>query len=186
MLHKYPHQLSGGQRQRIMMARAYLLKPDLIVADEPVSMIDASLRSMILVIMKTMRDKDGISFLYITHDLATAHQVSDETFLMYRGRTVEHGMGLDVSSNPLHPYSKQLVASIPRVDQRWSSSITLPEESADGAVSTDACCPFVDRCPEALAACSSTRPRLIPTGPGGHEVACLLFDPHLSPDARHP
>lgn len=175
ILHKYPHQLSGGQRQRIMMARAYLVKPELIVADEPVSMIDASLRSSILQIMRRMRDEHGITFLYITHDLATAHQVSDETFLMYRGRTVEHGWGAAVLTNPLHPYSKQLVASLPRIGTKWEGTIDLPEEvlSEPGAVTG---CPFVDRCPVAVEACSHTAPELTPVGSAGQEAACLLYE----------
>ena len=175
VLHKYPHQLSGGQRQRIMMARAYLLKPELIVADEPVSMVDASLRSMILEIMRRMRDEHGISFLYITHDLATAHQVNDETFLMYRGRTVEHGLGSAVLEHPMHPYSRQLVASIPRIDARWEGTVDLPEEAA-GASGAPEGCPFADRCPSVFDACRSVTPKLLPVAASGQEAACLLYD----------
>lgn len=185
VLHKYPHQLSGGQRQRIMMARAYLLKPELIVADEPVSMVDASLRSMILEIMRRMRDAHGISFLYITHDLATAHQVSDETYLMYRGRTVEHGTGSAVLERPMHPYSRQLVASIPRIDARWEGTVELPEESA--ATSTEpAGCSFADRCPSVFEACRTTSPHLVPVGDGGHAAACLLYVPPPSRSGARP
>lgn len=175
VLHRYPHQLSGGQRQRIMMARAYLLKPELIVADEPVSMVDASLRSMILEIMRAMRDEHGISFLYITHDLATAHQISDETYLMYRGKTVEHGLGAAVLEQPRHPYSQQLVASIPRIDTRWEGTVSLPEEATtpDGQ---PAGCPFADRCPAAFHPCETVSPTLLPVGATGHEAACLLYD----------
>ncbi|MYS85108.1 ABC transporter ATP-binding protein [Embleya scabrispora] len=179
VLHKYPHQLSGGQRQRIMMARAYLLKPDLIVADEPVSMIDASLRSMILRIMQRMRDEHGISFLYITHDLATAHQIADETFLMYRGVTVEHGMGSTVLSRPQHPYSQQLVASIPRIDQKWDGTVELPDELPPTPGAAHGCL-FTDRCPVAVEACTRTVPKLLPVGAGGHEAACLLYERQAS------
>lgn len=184
VLHKYPHQLSGGQRQRIMMARAYLLKPELIVADEPVSMVDASLRSMILEIMRRMRDEHGISFLYITHDLATAHQVSDETYLMYRGKTVEHGTGSAVLEHPMHPYSRQLVASIPRIDAQWEGTVDLPEES--DIVSTDVSgCPFADRCPSVFEACRATSPQLAPVGADDHAAACLLYlTPPSPPDVR--
>src|SRR5262249_59774125 len=91
VLNKYPHQLSGGQRQRLMVARALLLRPRLIVADEPVSMVDASLRAMILDIMLRMRNDLGISFLYITHDLSTAYQISDRTYILYRGSIAECG-----------------------------------------------------------------------------------------------
>jgi ABC-type oligopeptide transport system ATPase subunit len=114
VLEKYPHQLSGGQRQRMMVARAYLLKPRLIVADEPVSMVDASLRAMILDIMLRLRDEQGISFLYITHDLSTAYQIGDRIHLLYQGQTAERGDTVQVIENPKHPYVKLLIDSIPR------------------------------------------------------------------------
>ena len=104
VLHKFPHQLSGGQRQRLMVSRAYLLKPDLIVADEPVSMVDASLRATILDIMQHLRDERVISILYITHDLSTAYQIADEIYLLYQGSTVESGEVTEVIDNPKHPY----------------------------------------------------------------------------------
>lgn len=116
LLDKHPHQLSGGERQRIMMARAYLLKPTLIVADEPVSMVDASLRAMILDIMLRLRDEQQISFLYITHDLSTAYQIGDEICILHRGRIVEQGDTQQVIDNPQHEYSKLLISSIPVAD----------------------------------------------------------------------
>src|SRR5438270_274386 len=100
LLEKYPHQLSGGLRQRMMVARAFLLKPRLIVADEPVSMVDASLRAMILEIMLRMRDEYGISFVYITHDLSTAYQISDDTYILYQGSIAEKGATQAVVDNP--------------------------------------------------------------------------------------
>ena len=116
VLDKHPHQLSGGQRQRLMVARAYLLKPKLIVADEPVSMVDASLRAMILDIMLRLRDEQGISFLYITHDLSTAYQIGDEICILYQGAIVERGDTQQVIDNPQHDYSKLLISSIPVPD----------------------------------------------------------------------
>ncbi|HVX47461.1 MAG TPA: ABC transporter ATP-binding protein [Mycobacteriales bacterium] len=116
LLDKHPHQLSGGERQRIMMARAYLLKPTLIVADEPVSMVDASLRAMILDIMLRLRDEQQISFLYITHDLSTAYQIGDEICILHRGRIVERGDTQQVIDDPQHEYSKLLISSIPVAD----------------------------------------------------------------------
>lgn len=125
VLEKHPHQLSGGQRQRIMMARAYLLKPRLIVADEPVSMVDASLRAMILAIMLRMRDDLGISFLYITHDLSTAYQVGDGMCVLYKGSIVERGDTRAVIDDPQHEYSKLLISSIPVPDPdvRWEPGV---------------------------------------------------------------
>jgi peptide/nickel transport system ATP-binding protein len=128
VLDKHPHQLSGGQRQRIMIARAYLLKPRLIVADEPVSMVDASLRAMILEIMMRLRDEQGISFLYITHDLSTAYQVGDDICILYRGAVVELGNAQQVIKDPQHEYSRLLISSIPVPDPsvKWDTSIVLP------------------------------------------------------------
>jgi peptide/nickel transport system ATP-binding protein len=130
VLDKYPHQLSGGQRQRIMIARAYLLKPSLIVADEPVSMVDASLRATILDIMVQLRDEQGISFLYITHDLSTAYQVGDEICILYRGAVVEQGNAQQVIGNPQHAYSKLLISSIPVPDPtvKWDTGFAMPIE----------------------------------------------------------
>jgi peptide/nickel transport system ATP-binding protein len=130
VLEKYPHQLSGGQRQRIMMARAYLLRPSLIVADEPVSMVDASLRAMILDIMVHLRDEQGISFLYITHDLSTAYQVGDDICILYRGAIVERGNAQEVINAPQHEYSRLLISSIPVPDPdvKWDTSVAVPIE----------------------------------------------------------
>lgn len=116
VLDQHPHQLSGGQRQRIMVARAYMLKPRLIVADEPVSMVDASLRAMILDIMLRLRDEHGISFLYVTHDLSTAYQIGDGICILYRGAVAERGDTRQVIDNPTHDYAKLLIRSIPVPD----------------------------------------------------------------------
>ena len=118
---KYPSELSGGQRQRLMVARAYLLKPKLMVADEPVSMVDASLRLMILDLMKSLRDELRTSFVYITHDLATAYQISDKILILKRGKIVEQGTAEEVIKNPQHPYSQSLIQAIPspNPDIKW-------------------------------------------------------------------
>src|SRR5215207_2330459 len=132
VLEKYPHQLSGGQRQRMMVARAFLLKPRLIVADEPVSMVDASLRAMILDLMLKLRDEQHISFLYITHDLSTAYQVGDQIYLLYQGSIAERGNTQGVIEDPKHPYVQLLIDSIPVPDPtiRWGSEgvLTLDDE----------------------------------------------------------
>ncbi|HZQ07506.1 MAG TPA: ABC transporter ATP-binding protein [Anaerolineae bacterium] len=131
VLGKYPHQLSGGQRQRIMVARAFLLKPRLIVADEPVSMVDASLRAAILDIMLRLKDEFKISFLYITHDLSTAYQVSDDIFILHNGVVVEHGNAQQVIDHPQHEYTQLLVNSIPIPDPdvRWNGRLETPVET---------------------------------------------------------
>ena len=115
-LGRYPHQLSGGQRQRIMVARALLLRPRLIIADEPVSMVDASLRATILESLRKLHSDFGISILYITHDLTTAYQISDNIIVLYRGSVAEVGDVELVVKQPQHPYTQLLIASIPTPD----------------------------------------------------------------------
>jgi peptide/nickel transport system ATP-binding protein len=178
VLAKYPHQLSGGQRQRIMVARAFLLRPRLIVADEPVSMVDASLRAMILEIMLRMRDDYGISFVYITHDLSTAYQISDQTYILYRGSTAERGPTASVIERPSHPYVQLLLGSIPVPDprQRWQTDVHIPAEdgpSPDG----QAGCLFYARCIHHMDRCQHNVPRLYElAGQPGHECACFLCE----------
>jgi peptide/nickel transport system ATP-binding protein len=132
-LGKYPHQLSGGQRQRLMIARAFLLKPRVIVADEPVSMVDASIRSMILDLMVQLKRDVGVSFLYITHDLSTAYQIGDEIIVLHRGRVVEHGNAQQVIDHPHHSYTQLLVNSIPIPDPdiRWEGKLELPRDRTE-------------------------------------------------------
>jgi peptide/nickel transport system ATP-binding protein len=177
VLEKYPHQLSGGQRQRMMVARAYLLKPRLIVADEPVSMVDASLRAMILDIMLKLRDQQNISFLYITHDLSTAYQVCDDIYVLYQGSIAEKGDTVRVIENPKHPYVQMLIESIPVPDpnQKWDTNVTLPsEEELRGHVDTG--CRFYPRCPYHMDRCLVKQPPLYQIDSGDHQAACYLYD----------
>jgi peptide/nickel transport system ATP-binding protein len=124
-LDAYPHQLSGGERQRVMVARAFLLKPRLIVADEPVSMVDASIRATILELILRLNTELGVSFLYITHDLSTAYRIADHLIVLRRGHVVEAGDPRTVIETPHHKYTKLLVSSIPipDPDQRWQGRI---------------------------------------------------------------
>jgi peptide/nickel transport system ATP-binding protein len=176
LLHKFPHQLSGGQRQRMMVARAYLLKPSIIVADEPVSMVDASLRAMILDIMLRLRDEQGISFLYITHDLSTAYQIGDDIYLLYQGGTMERGKTTSVIEKPSHPYVKQLINSIPvpDTDQKWDDLISLPD---DEEMRTDvkSGCRFYSRCPDRMEKCLNAQPDLYRLDES-HQAACFMFE----------
>ena len=178
VLPKYPHQLSGGQRQRIMVARAFLLRPRLIVADEPVSMVDASLRAMILEIMLRMRDEFGISFVYITHDLSTAYQVSDNTYILYRGSIAEQGPTHSVIEQPCHPYVQLLLGSIPVPDpkQRWQTAIHIPSEDERSADGLEGCL-FYARCMQHLERCRHNVPPLYQlAAQPGHECACFLYE----------
>ena len=174
ILGRYPHQLSGGQRQRVMVARALLLRPHLIVADEPVSMVDASLRATILGSLRQLNQERGISIIYITHDLATAYQIADSIIVLYRSVLVEAGDVELVVKAPRHPYTQQLIASVPQVSTQrtW-----LDEHPVDQrAVATHTGCKFVSRCPIALPKCSEVAPQPRQTELG-REVACHVTAP---------
>ncbi len=173
ILGKYPHQLSGGQRQRIMVARAFLLKPRLIVADEPVSMIDASLQVRILDIFMRLKDEFGISFLYITHDLSTAYQIRDDICVLYGGSLMESGEIGAVIQNPCHPYTRLLVSSIPVPDPevRWEPGIKSADEEQLSFIPGG--CKFHSRCPYRIDMCTKATPPLYEVEPG-HYAACYL------------
>ncbi len=181
VLDKYPHQLSGGQRQRMMVARAFLLKPRIIVADEPVSMVDASLRAMILDIMMRLRDEHGISFLYITHDLSTAYQIGDEIYILYQGTVAERGDTVTVIETPKHPYVQLLIDSIPVPDPdvRWGGERVLTLDDEEMRTSVQSGCRFYPRCSHRMDRCLASRPPLYPVGTL-HDVACFLYEegPH--------
>jgi peptide/nickel transport system ATP-binding protein len=177
ILGRFPHQLSGGQRQRVMVARALLLKPKLIVADEPVSMVDASLRATILGSLRKLTDEHGISILYITHDLATAYQVSDTILVLYRAHVAEAGKVELVVKAPQHPYTQLLISAIPRahVARDW-----LAKDEARRAapiVATSGGCCFADRCPLTSPDCLDAPPALYRTEVG-RAVACVQFGHH--------
>ena len=177
ILGKYPHQLSGGQRQRIMIARAFLLKPRLIVADEPVSMIDASLQVRILDIIQQIKAEFNISFLYITHDLSTAYQISDDIYVLYRGSVMERGEIDAIIQQPQHPYTQLLINSVPvpDPDMRWEGrleSSTAGKTQAGTAVG----CKFASRCPHVMPRCLEHIPPEYEITADQH-AACYLYDP---------
>lgn len=156
---KYPSEFSGGQLQRVSIARALLTNPTLLIADEPVSMVDASLRMSIVNLFKKLRDESGVSVLYITHDLATAYYVSDRIAIMFRGNIVEMGPVEDVLMNPKHSYTKLLRESVPEADptKRWSERISLTELEYEEYLRQG--CKFAGRCPDATDVCKSEEPR---------------------------
>lgn len=175
-LGRFPHQLSGGQRQRVMVARALLLKPSVIVADEPVSMVDASLRATILESIRKLNRELGIAILYITHDLTTAFQIADDILVLYQGSVAETGEVGKVIGDPKHPYTRLLVDSIPQADPnlKWGENVeTAPADSvvlrhAGGG------CKFADRCPQVMAQCTARVPALQRTDPD-RAAACFLY-----------
>jgi oligopeptide/dipeptide ABC transporter ATP-binding protein len=174
-LGRYPHQLSGGQRQRVMVARALLLKPRIILADEPVSMVDASLRATILDSIQKLNKELDISVVYITHDLTTAYQISDNILIMYKGSVVEAGTMRDVIQNPNHPYTQLLIDSVPQPDPKnpWGSKTRAGGVSLDESVLNG--CKFADRCPDVMDMCHRQVPPLFNSRP--HIVAsCFLYE----------
>jgi len=176
VLRKYPHQLSGGQRQRIMMARAYLIKPKLILADEPVSMVDASLRASILDVMIRLKEQSGISFVYITHDLSTAYQIGDKIFILYQGTVAERGNTVNVIDHPHHPYVQLLVESVPVPDPdvKWNGEINLPPEE-EMRSTTHSGCRFYPRCASHMDRCLTAQPPLYDVDTLDHQASCYLY-----------
>ena len=176
-LGRFPHQLSGGQRQRLMVARALLLRPKLLIADEPVSMIDASLRALVLGSLRKLNTELSIPILYITHDLTTAYHVADTIIVLYRGTIVEAGDIESVIQHPLHPYTRLLVDSVPSpdLDTPWGDGRPLGETFTKPAPTNARGCPFVTRCPDAMPRCAEQPSPLY--APGPNQVArCFLHD----------
>ncbi len=163
ILGRFPHQLSGGQRQRVMVARALILKPRVILADEPVSMVDASLRATILESLRTLNRDLGISILYVTHDLTTAYQICENILVMYRGEVVEAGAVDHVIRDPKHPYTQLLIDSIPKMhavrDWERDEEAEAPLRSLDEARESSGC-KFADRCPAVMEHCWTEPPPL--------------------------
>src|SRR4051794_2631735 len=176
-LGRYPHQLSGGQRQRIMVARALLLNPKIILADEPVSMVDASLRATILESLMKLKRELGISLVYNTHDLTTAYQISENIYILYRGAVAEVGSVEQVINAPQHPYTRLLVSSIPLPDpdKHWGGETDI-DRTAAASVPTKAThgCKFANRCPFVMAECQVAPPPLYRTN-SDRAVACYLY-----------
>jgi peptide/nickel transport system ATP-binding protein len=174
---KYPSMMSGGQRQRVGIARALVRDPDYIVADEPVSMIDASSRIEILDLLDNLQESHGVTFLYITHDIASARHFADRIAVMYQGTIVERASAAQVIDNPLHPYTKALINAIPEPDpqNRFRRRAVVPGEPVSGGPLPPGC-PFFPRCPSRVPGKSDiARPPLLEREPG-HFVACVLYD----------
>jgi len=170
-MRRFPHELSGGQRQRVAIARALMLEPSFIVADEPVSMLDASIRTEILNLLKELRRKYDLTFLYITHDIAQARYVGEELMIMYLGRVVERGPMEDVIAEPLHPYTKALISNVPVPDPNTKRVRIHLEGETPTPIDLPEGCRFHPRCREAKETCRKVEPELVKVGPR-HWVAC--------------
>ena len=171
VLQRYPHELSGGQRQRVGFAQALAMRPKLILADEPVSMLDVSIRIGLLNVMAKLRDEEGVSILYITHDLASARYVSDRLVVMYAGHLVETGAVEDVLAGPRHPYTQLLLSAVP--DPRAELNVAAETDRGEPpkVVNPAPGCRFRWRCPLAIDICHQVTPQLLELAPG-HEAAC--------------
>ena len=176
---RYPNELSGGQAQRVAIARALITKPSLIVADEPVSMLDASLRMSIVNMFRKLKDDNKVSVIYITHDLATAFYAGDRIAVMLRGWIVEMGSTEQVLGNPLHPYTHNLKTSIPSIkaDDAWDEKIDLAVIETDEYTRTG--CKFAGRCPAVMDICHENIPPSVIHE--GRAVKCFLYDENVDP-----
>lgn len=182
ILGRFPHQVSGGQRQRINVARALILRPKLLVADEPVSMVDASLRASILETLRGLQRDYGVSIIYITHDLTTAYHIAKSIIVLYRGEVMEAGDVDAIIKNPQHPYTRLLIDSIPWPDikRRWGETEIKARESEITITTTG--CKFAARCPFAFSLCAQTPPLFLLNK---HQAAsCFLFhgNPSIEPE----
>jgi peptide/nickel transport system ATP-binding protein len=171
----FPHQLSGGQRQRAAMARSIVLKPEFIVADEPVSMIDVSVRTTIIDLMLELRKELELTYLFITHDLAVAKYISDTIAIMYLGKIMEIGDKEEIFSSPLHPYTQALLSAIPVPDPERKRRIVELKGEVPSAINVPPGCRFHTRCPFADEKCKKAEPELIEVK-SGHYVACQMTE----------
>jgi peptide/nickel transport system ATP-binding protein len=177
-LHKYPHELSGGQRQRVAIARALAVQPRVLLADEPVSMLDVSIRLGVLNLLSDLRDREHLAILYITHDIASARYLADTIVVMYAGQVVESGPAVQITDSPAHPYTQLLLSAAP--DPVRVTPATLRGAGAPpSAVAPPSGCRFRLRCPHAMAICAERVPPAFPAGTG-HLSACWLVAPDLS------
>ena len=175
-LGRFPHQLSGGQLQRVAIARALAARPEVLIADEPVSMLDVSIRLGVLKLLARLKREENLAILYITHDIASARYFADEILVMYRGELVEGGPAEVVTQRPAHPYTRLLIASAPDVGRRMRGVESLPTVWDTGGLRSQEGCRFAARCPHAMPICSDRSPERIELG-DGHWARCFLHAP---------
>jgi peptide/nickel transport system ATP-binding protein len=169
----YPHQLSGGQRQRAAIARSLILQPTFIIADEPVSMIDVSIRTTIIDLLMDLRKEFGLTYLFITHDLAVAKYISDRIAIMYLGKIIEMGDKDKIFSDPLHPYTRALLSAIPVPDPKRRRKLVELKGEVPSAIDIPPGCRFRPRCPSVSGNCIKQEPALVEVRPN-HYVACHI------------
>lgn len=179
-LSRYPHEFSGGQRQRIGIARAMIMSPEFVVCDELTSALDVSVQAQVLNMIRSLREEIGLSLLFIAHDLAMVRYISDRIAVMYRGRIMEIGSAQAVCTDPMHPYTRLLIASFPEPDPK-NRNLLAARAVPEVQQTTSSGCPFADRCPQVMADCHHQTPELVeqadPAGAGAVRwVACHLYN----------
>jgi peptide/nickel transport system ATP-binding protein/oligopeptide transport system ATP-binding protein len=172
--YRYPHEFSGGQRQRICIARAIAVRPEVIICDEPVSALDVSIQSQVLNTLKGLQEREKLTYLFITHDLSVVKFISDRVVIMYLGKMMEVAPTAAIFDNPLHPYAKALLSSIPMPDPTRKTEQALLEGDIPSPVNPPLGCRFHTRCPQAMKICSRSEPPMTDEG-DGHGVACFLY-----------
>ena len=168
----YPHELDGGRRQRIGIARALAMKPKFIVCDEPVSALDVSIQAQILNLMEDIQDQEGLTYIFITHDLSVVNHFADDIAVMYMGRMVEKAPAEELFENPLHPYTQALLSAIPVPDIHTEMSKIVLKGEVTSPIEPKPICRFAARCPFASEKCLSSEPELVEVSPN-HWLACL-------------
>jgi len=172
---KYPHQISGGQRQRVVIGRAMVLNPQFVVADEPIAMVDVSIRAQILDLMLSLKKEFGLTYVFITHDLATANYFCDRIAIMYLGKIAEVGLRDEVFKSPKHPYTVALMSAIPVPDPKHKAQKQIPRGEIPSPINPPSGCRFHPRCPYAFDRCSKEEPKMTKLS-DTHYVACHLFN----------
>jgi len=176
----YPHEMSGGMKQRVMIAMALACRPELLIADEPTTALDVTIQAQILALMKELQQETGMGMLLITHDLGVVKHMADDVCVMYAGRIVERGRRDAIFETPKHPYTRRLLASIPRQAERGTRLRTIPGVVPSATDFAEAGCRFYDRCPERLERCRTATPSEFSMQSDGHTTACHLMDPEVT------